>query len=650
MAVEHPDSYVFCLIQGKWRGPYRLSQVRQWQAKGRLPKDLRLASASVLQSPSPSSVGSDVTNCPKAIGPSLPLDKNKKAAGGHPPPLPASVSTETATPSGTSRHSQGSPIPPAIAQSAGAQTEIVASWHCGEKTGEKTSRVFDLYLIGALFAAGAVFALLILLISLSSKPSRQKTTVDSSHSPVVSDNHSFESQDSLVESSPKLGPFPPGEDPSIGEVPPETPPPPLENEAPIPDQSNTVEEWLEQLLQLGRQNKATQNEPPLTPSNPSGRIEDQMPIIEKACVLILAAKVQQMCLGSGFFVQRPTGEPVVVTNFHVVEGAINIWVKLHSGQRYPVQRCALEPRADLAFLEVNGLTKPPAILTLRTQLPRLAEEVYIFGAPQGLEKTITRGVVSGVRTTSELAQLPEFHQFLHQYDNITWIQTDAAINPGNSGGPLLDRSGQVLGVATWKVLPQYAEGFKFAVSASEVQQRLYRCRLVSLAEAGLGEAALVASQINALVRNTFLAWLLVRLSWADASENIKQTIELLHPFAIPYGPYNPIRRAQGAVEIASTLAPIFHDLAEELDRLDRQQFDPKVGQALNVVSAGLRETAKTYTELEILNTLFIQTRNPSITTRMTYLINTQQARIRDIDRRLETIRIELSRRYGIDFP
>jgi serine protease Do len=83
----------------------------------------------------------------------------------------------------------------------------------------------------------------------------------------------------------------------------------------------------------------------------------------------------------------------------------------------------------------------------------VGQDVIAIGSPLGLEGTVTRGIVSGLRS---LGKIP-------------LVQIDAAINPGNSGGPLLDASGQVIGVNTLKLRPSTAESLGFAIGVDHVK-------------------------------------------------------------------------------------------------------------------------------------------------------------------------------------
>ena len=172
--------------------------------------------------------------------------------------------------------------------------------------------------------------------------------------------------------------------------------------------------------------------------------------------------VRQHAVGSGVIVDS-TG--YIMTNAHVVEGAQRIRVALplpsDSGRPVPVgKRQILEARligvhkeTDLALLKIeeNDL---PTLPLLSQQRPRVGQLVFAIGSPEGLQNSVTMGVVSA------LARQPDPDKPL------TYIQTDAPINPGNSGGPLVDMNGAVVGINTF-ILSQGggSEGLGFAIPA-----------------------------------------------------------------------------------------------------------------------------------------------------------------------------------------
>jgi len=170
--------------------------------------------------------------------------------------------------------------------------------------------------------------------------------------------------------------------------------------------------------------------------------------------------------GSGF-VYDDQGH--IVTNYHVIEGADEILVTLADGQVYQAQVVGSDPTNDLAVLRVdtigsaNRVELPSALVLGDSSQLRVGQFVVAIGNPYGLQRTLTTGVVSAL---GRVIESPQDNQFIGEV-----IQTDAAINPGNSGGPMLDLSGQVIGINSQIISPSGASaGIGFAVSANTVQR------------------------------------------------------------------------------------------------------------------------------------------------------------------------------------
>ena len=176
--------------------------------------------------------------------------------------------------------------------------------------------------------------------------------------------------------------------------------------------------------------------------------------------------VRQHAVGSGVIVD-PNG--YIMTNAHVVEGAQRIRVALplptgDSAGQIPIgKRRILEARlvglhkeTDLALLKIEE-TDLPALSLLTQQRPQVGQLVFAIGSPEGLQNSVTMGVVSAVARQADPSK------------SLTYIQTDAPINPGNSGGLLVDMNGSVLGINTF-ILSQGggSEGLGFAIPARVV--------------------------------------------------------------------------------------------------------------------------------------------------------------------------------------
>ncbi|WP_347242633.1 S1C family serine protease [Thermogutta sp.] len=186
-------------------------------------------------------------------------------------------------------------------------------------------------------------------------------------------------------------------------------------------------------------------------------------------------------LGSGFFVQTPRGKKYVVTNAHVILDNGDIRVKLSTGEQIRVTMGQLLPEYDLAILDIRGVNLPDA-LELREDLPEVGERVFAYGAPRGLQNSLTEGIVSAVRTTEEIRQVVADGSFdkLVRKAEARWIQTTAPVSPGNSGGPLVDEQGRVVGMNTAGFSARLAQNLNFALASPEIKSRLVKPVLAML--------------------------------------------------------------------------------------------------------------------------------------------------------------------------
>jgi S1-C subfamily serine protease len=163
--------------------------------------------------------------------------------------------------------------------------------------------------------------------------------------------------------------------------------------------------------------------------------------------------------GSGF-VSNLTGKSVVITNNHVVQGAVNITVTFISGATYEANVAGSDAYADLAVLLVNAPqdTFTPLVVASSATL-KVGDPVIAIGNPYGLTGSMTSGIVSAVgRTLTE--------DLTGAYVIADCIQTTAPINPGNSGGPLLNYKGEVIGITT--AIVSNSQGLGFAIPSSSI--------------------------------------------------------------------------------------------------------------------------------------------------------------------------------------
>ena len=145
----------------------------------------------------------------------------------------------------------------------------------------------------------------------------------------------------------------------------------------------------------------------------------------------------QQGAGSGFLWDR---HGHVVTNFHVIQGAQSIQVRLDSGQAIPASYVGGSVDHDLAVIRLRSTPSGIRPIPVGTSADlAVGQAVFAIGNPFGLARTLTTGVISALDRRLPTAGGREV---------VGVIQTDAAINPGNSGGPLIDSAGRLIGVNT----------------------------------------------------------------------------------------------------------------------------------------------------------------------------------------------------------
>jgi S1-C subfamily serine protease len=162
--------------------------------------------------------------------------------------------------------------------------------------------------------------------------------------------------------------------------------------------------------------------------------------------------------GSGVIVRK---DGIIVTNAHVVGNAREVEVTTADGRTLTGRVLGLDPDVDTAIVQVTATNLPVAPLGDSDRL-EVGQVAVAIGNPLGLERTVTRGVVSAVNRDPRGIGIAA-----------GLIQTDAAINPGNSGGPLLDSSGRVIGINTAILAGTTGLGFAIPINvAIDVMQQI----------------------------------------------------------------------------------------------------------------------------------------------------------------------------------
>jgi Do/DeqQ family serine protease len=165
--------------------------------------------------------------------------------------------------------------------------------------------------------------------------------------------------------------------------------------------------------------------------------------------------------GSGFIVRA---DGYIYTNYHVLEGADRIDVKLKDGREFQAKIVGTDEKTDVAVIKIEAANLPVAQFA-DSDAVRVGQFAFAIGAPFKLDYTFTYGVISGKGRSKLLAT--------GGYSISDYLQTDASINPGNSGGPLCDIDGKVVGMNT--LINGLNRGLGFAIPSNltnEIGQQL----------------------------------------------------------------------------------------------------------------------------------------------------------------------------------
>ncbi len=196
-----------------------------------------------------------------------------------------------------------------------------------------------------------------------------------------------------------------------------------------------------------------------------GRVNSSIAVVEGIIVEydIFNRPYYSTVQGSGF-VSNLTGQSVIITNYHVVDGATNITATFIDGDTYAAKVIGTDAYADLAVLSTNAsMTEYEPLKIVSSSTLSVGDPVLAVGSPYGLAGTVTLGIVSALgRTITESTS--------GGYAIADCIQTTTAINPGNSGGPLLNYQGEVVGITT--AIVSGSTGLGFAIPSSSILREI----------------------------------------------------------------------------------------------------------------------------------------------------------------------------------
>jgi serine protease Do len=205
------------------------------------------------------------------------------------------------------------------------------------------------------------------------------------------------------------------------------------------------------IVTKGAATRASASSEPITLPACTGRaftLPREIESVRRAVITILVGSAT----GTGVLIS-PEGH--ALTAGHVVSGLDEVNVVLSSGLELPARVIRVDPRADVALIQISG-SRHACIRT--GPEPAIGADVYVIGSTFGeeLALSVSKGIVSGER----------------EVEGVKLIQTDAAANPGTSGGPLVDAQGRATGIVTQKAVGVGLEGLAFAVPTQLVWERL----------------------------------------------------------------------------------------------------------------------------------------------------------------------------------
>ena len=181
--------------------------------------------------------------------------------------------------------------------------------------------------------------------------------------------------------------------------------------------------------------------------------------VSPSVVTVMIDSTQESALGSGVVL---SSDGLILTNNHVISSGGTVSVRLADGRTVPASVVATDTTHDLALVQATGLSGLTPVTFGTDDSVAVGDTVLAFGAPLGLEGTVTSGIVSATDRSISTGS-----------EKLTGLlQTDAAINEGNSGGALVDTSGHVIGInvaiATADSSSSGNVGLGFAIPAGTV--------------------------------------------------------------------------------------------------------------------------------------------------------------------------------------
>jgi serine protease Do len=222
-----------------------------------------------------------------------------------------------------------------------------------------------------------------------------------------------------------------------------------------PPQSNSTAPYTDPHWTFTQESEPTNSLPDFRPV-----VAEVMPSVVSITTEIVVSDIfgrqyMEYVSGSGILID---GEGYIVTNHHVVEDAQGIYLELVDGRTFSADIVGTDSLSDLAVIKIDAADLPYAVWGEPNSLS-LGEWVLAIGNALGEGIIATQGIVSRLNVS------------VNAEGNTLYglIQTTAAINPGNSGGPLVNMSGEVVGITSVKIVASGVEGMGFAISSDEAK-------------------------------------------------------------------------------------------------------------------------------------------------------------------------------------
>lgn len=183
------------------------------------------------------------------------------------------------------------------------------------------------------------------------------------------------------------------------------------------------------------------------------------------CIEVYNSRQNLISSGTGFVYKQDNNYGYIITNKHVIENGVTIKGLLSNSKTIDLVLISSDNLLDIAVLRMNRVDVLKVATLGNSTNMKLGNTVFAVGSPMGsaYAGTITKGIVAGKDRLVEAGSGGNI---------VKVIQTDAAINPGNSGGPLVNLSGEVIGINSLKLVDTNIEGMGFAIPIEDISQYL----------------------------------------------------------------------------------------------------------------------------------------------------------------------------------